>query len=300
VPKSYHQFTHEQLLEANSVDLELFLPSQGEHLMRSGRDKRLVSDHSVTIHGNAWYDFSKERGGLAISFMKEYYGLTFVDAVKALLGSATIDYERRSHETPKQKEFVLPCANDEMRRVFAYLVQSRCISRDVVSEFAHQKMIYESAASHDVVFVGFDKDGTPRHAHCRSTNSFGKAMRQTVYGSDSSYCFHYIGSNEKLYVFEAPIDMLSYISLIGPAWKENSYVALCGVSGNAMLKTLEDYPQLTEVVFCLDNDMAGIVATQRLKQACEDLGYSTGKDVSYRKDWNEDLCASVSEQLAMR
>ena len=63
MPKSYHQFTHEQLLEANSVNLELFLPSQGEQLLRSGRDKRLASDHSVTIHGNAWYDFSKERGG---------------------------------------------------------------------------------------------------------------------------------------------------------------------------------------------------------------------------------------------
>ena len=161
-------------------------------------------------------------------------------------------------------------------------------------------MIYETADKHEVVFVGIDKDGTPKHAHCRSTNSNGKAFRQNASGSDASYSFHFIGSNEKLYVFEAPIDMLSYITLIGSEWKENSYVALCGVSGSAMLKTLEDYSQLTDVVFCLDNDLAGISATQRLRQTCEELGYSTSVDAPSRKDWNEVLCATVSEQLGVK
>ncbi len=299
MPKSFHQFTNEQLLEANSVNLELFLPAQGEQLLRSGRDKRLASDHSITIRGNAWYDFSKERGGLAISFMKEYYGLSFANAVNALLGNAGVSFEKRVHEQQEHKEFMLPHKNGDMRRVFAYLVQSRCIPQDIIAEFVHQKMVYESADNHNVVFVGYDTDGNPKHAHCRSTCSFGKAIRQTVWGSDSSYSFHFIGSNERLYVFEAPIDMLSYISLIGPKWKENSYVALCGVSGNAMMRTLEDYPQLKEIIFCLDNDLAGIVATQRLRQVCEDRGYLTDTDVSCRKDWNEDLCVSVSEEYGM-
>ena len=44
-------FTDEQKQRANSVDLEEFLLRRGERLLPSGRDKRLDSDHSVTIRG---------------------------------------------------------------------------------------------------------------------------------------------------------------------------------------------------------------------------------------------------------
>ena len=52
-----------------------------------------------------------------------------------------------------------------------------------------------------------DHKGIPRHAHKRSANSFGKSFRQNVEGSDPRYSFHHLGTDGKLYVFEAPIDM---------------------------------------------------------------------------------------------
>ena len=42
-------FTNDQKLRASEVDLEHFLLSQGEELIRSGPEKRLKRDHSVTI-----------------------------------------------------------------------------------------------------------------------------------------------------------------------------------------------------------------------------------------------------------
>ena len=54
----YIFFTDEQKQTANSVDLEDFLNRQSEQLIRSGRDKRLKSDHSITIRGNCWFDHS--------------------------------------------------------------------------------------------------------------------------------------------------------------------------------------------------------------------------------------------------
>lgn len=44
-------FTEEQKQRANAVDLEDFLSRQGEKLLRSGREKRLASDHSITVRG---------------------------------------------------------------------------------------------------------------------------------------------------------------------------------------------------------------------------------------------------------
>lgn len=51
----YIHFTEDQKLRANSVDLVEFLRRQGEKLIPSGRDKRLASDHSITVRGNEWY-----------------------------------------------------------------------------------------------------------------------------------------------------------------------------------------------------------------------------------------------------
>ena len=70
----YIPFTEEQKLRANSVDLVEFLRRQGEKLIPSGRDKRLASDHSITVRGNEWYDHESKEGGGAISFVQTYYG----------------------------------------------------------------------------------------------------------------------------------------------------------------------------------------------------------------------------------
>ena len=78
-------FTDEQKMRANEVDLAEFLRRQGEKLIPSGRDKRLASDHSITVRGNEWYDHAEEKGGHAIDFVQRFYRLSFPDAVTLLL-----------------------------------------------------------------------------------------------------------------------------------------------------------------------------------------------------------------------
>lgn len=68
------------------MDLEELLRRGGEKLVRSGREKRLESDHSVTVNGSRWYDHAAEQGGYALSFVRRHYGLNFSDAMKMLLG----------------------------------------------------------------------------------------------------------------------------------------------------------------------------------------------------------------------
>ncbi len=66
-------FTEEQKRRANEVNLESFLLRQGERLLKSGREKRLASDHSITVRGNQWYDHAIEKGGGAIDFVKKCF-----------------------------------------------------------------------------------------------------------------------------------------------------------------------------------------------------------------------------------
>ena len=101
------------------------------------------------------------------------------------------------------------------------------------------------------MFIGTDEGNCPRHAHLRSTNSFGKAFRLNVESSDPRYSFHYNGTDGSLYVFEAPIDMLSYISMNPRQWQEHSYVACCGTSPIPVMQMLKPDTQKEELVPCL-------------------------------------------------
>ena len=180
-----------------------------------------------------------------------------------------------------------------MRRAYAYLTKQRFIAPEVISFFAHKGTIYEDKAHHNVVFVGTDENGVPKQAHARSTLSFGSTFRITVEGSDTKYSFSHFGKNDNLYVFEAPIDMLSYITLHLQNWQDSSYIAMNGVYESAVLNALETHPQLDSIVLCTDNDEGGIDGAQRLCDILAENGF-TNVSRKYPKDFNEDLKAMNS------
>ncbi len=286
---AYIHFTDEQKQQAASVDLEAFLRRRGERLISSGKDKRLASDHSITIRGNEWYDHAEETGGRAISFVQRYYNVGYVEAVTMLLGDELVLTAPATRETQiEQKQFILPPAHKNMHRVFAYLCKTRAIDRNIASAFAKTQLIYEDEDYHNAVFVGMDADGIPRHAHKRSTSSVGKSFRQNVEGSDSKNSFNYAGTDGSLYVFEAPIDLLSYISLYSADWRSHSYVACCGTS---MLPVLEQLRrrETENVYLCLDNDSAGQDAAERMAAELSKRGVCSEILLPDLKDWNDDL-----------
>ncbi|MBR0598446.1 DUF3991 and toprim domain-containing protein [Sinanaerobacter chloroacetimidivorans] len=298
----YIHFTEEQKLRANNVDLVDFLQKRSEKLLPSGREKRIASDRSITIHGNEWYDHSLEYGGYAIDFVQQFYHLSYPEAVTMLLSGEQGEVYRSAEETqvePK-KPFALPAAHSDMRRVYAYLVKTRLLDHVVVSTFIKEKLLYESCEKskdgkkeyHNAIFVGFDEHGIPRHAHKRGLYTKGAGFKGNVDGSDPAYNFHYIGTGNALYVFEAPIDLLSYITLRPQDWEKHSYVALCGLSEYAMTRLLELHPNINRVVLCLDHDAEGIEASEKYFDMLTGWGILCEQELSAQKDWNEDIKAA--------
>ena len=298
-------FSEDDKLRASSVDLVSFLQSRGEQLKRLGHDYKLIYTDgggvhdSIMVRGNHWYDHKNQVGGGPVKFMREFYGMTYQDAMLSLLGGysdrtapARTVIKLAPRKEPERKPFVLPEANEDMRRAYAYLTKQRFIAPEIISFFAHKGTIYEDKAHHNVVFVGMDENGIPKQAHARSTLSFGNAFRITVEGSDTKYSFAHFGKNDNLYVFEAPIDMLSYITLHPQNWQDSSYIAMNGVYESAVLNALESHPQLDSIVLCTDNDEGGIDAAERLRDILFESGYENiFRECSQYKDWNEDLKA---------
>lgn len=287
---NYVHFTEEQKVQARQTDIADLLRRQGERLKRSGSEYEWQDgSQKVTIRGNLWFHQYEQVGGDAIDFVRRFYNKDYPEAMEYLLGDCggTLAV---SPPVPKKPPvpFVLPKRNDNMRRVYAYLINRRGIDRDVLYAFAHKGMIYESADYHNAVFVGFDKNGIARHAHKRGSGS-QSTFKGNQDGGLPEYSFHWHGSSDRVYLFEAPIDMISFISMHKEGWKQHSYAASCGVSDQVLWQMMMDNPHINKVYLCRDNDEAGQKANKRTSDALFVKGIQHEILVPNRKDWNEDI-----------
>ena len=92
-----------------------------------------------------------------------------------------------------------------------------------------------------------------------------------------------------MYLFEAPIDMLSFISMHKEGWRDHCYAAACGVSDQVLWQILADQPQIDTVFLCHDSDRDGQAAASRIAERLLAKGLHTEILVPTHKDWNEDL-----------
>ena len=277
-------YTQEQIDRANQADIVSFLQSQGEQLTHAGQEYRWKRHDSLTVRGNKWYRHSQSKGGGPVDFVMEFFGKSFTEAVELLTGEQGAAAPDRPSPAPLS-DFRLPPRSDTAGQVKSYLTEARRIDEDVMGFFFASGDIYEEAAHHNAVFVGRDESGIPRYAHQRGTAG---NFRLDVKGSDKAFNFSYRGAGERLFVFEAPIDLLSFLCLFKKEWQKQSYLALGGVGEKALLRFLSDRPNIKTVYLCLDNDNAGNDACSRLAELVPE-GLTVHRLVPLYKDWNEVL-----------
>ena len=276
-------YTQTQIDKANAVDLEKFLRAQGETLVRSGKEYRWKAHDSLTVCGNKWFRHSQSKGGLPVDFVMEFYGKSFPEAVQMLTGEPG---EAQPEVDPAPSPaFRLPLRNVTNANILNYLTQERKLSPSLVNFFIAAGDIYEDAAHHNVVFVGRDADGHPRYA---SSRGIQEKFRQDAAGAEKAFGFAHRGTDKQLLVFEAPIDLLSFIELFPKNWQQHNYLSLGGVSGKALRQFLSERPDVERVFLCLDADKAGEDACKRLAGLLPDT-VSVTRIQPCMKDWNEVL-----------
>ena len=276
-------YTQAQIDKANAVDLEKFLREQGETLVRSGKEYRWKAHDSLTVCGNKWFRHSQSKGGLPVDFVMEFYGKSFPEAVQMLTGEPG-EVQPEADPAPSPA-FRLPLRNVTNANILNYLTQERKLSPSLVNFFIVAGDIYEDAAHHNVVFVGRDADGHPRYA---SSRGIREKFRQDAAGAEKAFGFAHRGTDKQLLVFEAPIDLLSFIELFPKNWQQHNYLSLGGVSGKALRQFLSERPDVERVFLCLDSDKAGEDACKRLAGLLPDT-VSVTRIQPCMKDWNDVL-----------
>ena len=284
------RFTEEELAAAKRVDLCSVAESLGYTVKRIGKYHTLKEMDSIRIYDRShWFRWSRQHekgnnGGSQIDFLRVFAGMEVKEAVFWLLDFAGY----RRNEVPekqkarlprefvkkeKRKEFVLPPYAGSNVNIIHYLENERGISRAVIDYFIRKGDLYESKPYHNAVFVGKDAQGTPKFASMRGIcDRQGRPFKCDVAGNDKHYGFcDRVDGSEKIVVFEAAIDLMSYQTLF-PDDRANM-VAL-GMLGDAPLETLlHERPEIRAVTFCLDNDGPGRRAADELMEKYYGRGY---------------------------
>ena len=291
-----NRFTDIEMQIARETDLPELLTHLGYQVKRIGRYHTTAEMDSLRIKDRrTWFRYSQNVGGDAITFLQQFCGKSFPEAVEYLLAfhGRARDFPAKAEYPVKQSEskkpFTLPPRNTDDRRVFAYL-HKRGIAPQVIRQFMNSSLLYEDAGHHNCVFVGKDHTGQAKYAGLRGTyDRNGKGFRGDVTGSDKNIGFSipHDSRSEQVWVFEAPIDLMSYLTLHR---NTRNALALCGLYEGALKTYLEEYPQIRGIVLCLDADTPGRTAAKSLKDKYIDRGYTvTIEEPASGKDWNEYL-----------
>ena len=291
-----NRFTDTEMQIAKETDLPELLTHLGYQVRRIGRYHTTAEMDSLRIKDRRkWFRYSQNTGGDAITFLQQFCGKSFPEAVEYLLA-----FHGRARDSPAkavpsvkrdevQKPFTLPPRNTDDRRVFAYL-HKRGIAPQVIRQFMNAGLLYEDAVHHNCVFVGKNSAGQVKYAGLRGTYDLdGPGFKGDAPGSDKSTGFPlpHDPRSDLVLVFEAPIDLMSYLTLHRDMVNA---VALCGLYDGALQTYLQAHPEIRRIALCLDADEPGQKAARQLQEKYQLQGYAVAVEKPRcGKDWNEYL-----------
>ena len=305
------RFSEEELAVAKQVDLCAVARSLGYTVKKVGKYHTLKEMDSIRIYNRThWCRFSRRyekgiNGGSQIDFLRVFAGMDVKEAVFWLLDFAgyrsKYEPERlvrhivtETKAEDAKKPFVLPEYAGSNENLYRYLETERCIDREVIDYFVKSGLMYESRDYHNIVFIGVDKDRVPRFASMRGVfDRNGKGFKCDVAGNDKRYGFHlYCKDSDKLIVFEAAIDLMSYLTMFR---SDRASMLALGMLADEPLETfLSEHPKIRKIQFCLDNDKPGREAAHKLMEKYRNRGYQVldkPPEEGY-KDYNEWLVNS--------
>ena len=247
-------------------------------LVKNGKKDYYHREHeSLHFSNGKWYWWSQGVGGTtALDYLIAVEGYDFKEACNYLASLMNI--------------------SDPVR----YLCETRKIDREIVDYFISKGMLYQSANFRNAVFVGYDGD-MPAYAFKR--NIF-KDFKLEHTGSNKAFSFNYQNKESNvLHVFEAAIDLLSYMTLLKMEdidYKSFNYLSLGGTCEKIAAKTeadmpialkafLERNPNVQIIVFHLDNDEVGRGATQKIMMIARRNYQCFDNHPVIFKDVNEEL-----------
>lgn len=272
--------------QARNASLSEYFRSNGYNVKSHGNEMYIdeLPGLCVNVQTNSWYYHYEGYGGNnAIDCLTKVLDKDFVTAVSELShGVSSTPYIKPTAAAPKvQAELNMPERGENYRRVYAYLIKTRCIPKDIVDELVHQHLLYQDVKG-NAVFVHTDNDGKIIGGEVQGTIT-DKRYKGMAEGTGDSLFKIKIGNPDKVYAFESAIDLCSFYAIADKQKLNNAVlVSMGGLKINALTTLTSEYENI-KVISCVDNDESG-------KKFNSTHGFQSFNDYleqNHVKDWNE-------------
>jgi len=280
------RYTQEEMDYAKSQHVGRFLESRGL-AKREGSGYRGIGGFLKSLYvkpDGAWFlNDGAGAGNNPVELVKRHImheegypeKEALIKAVKRLAGTEGT-FQPTQQPTPKpitstpKPPITLPEKSNHTQPIYDYLCKKRGLDPQIIEDCVYRGQIFRTKEYGSIAFVSSDKEGTPKHVFIRGTStSPEKQFKQDLVGSDKSFPFVLEGKAgaTSVHVFESSIDVLSHASLYklnGQPIDSVHRISLHGTSFGALKTFLADYPQVKEIVPCLDNDTVGKRRTEKM------------------------------------
>jgi hypothetical protein len=298
--------------EVRGISLADLLAWHGFKLRREGLSFRAKTDrHNIVITGQKWFDNKVGVGGAgAIDLQMHLCGgdfqttcLVLAQDFRPLVGRLEFPPEKRNRSEAPRATF------EELAAKYAvpssmnwpaardYLVETRNIDAPLVDNLHEAGAIYANThyPNPGIVFLHRSLQGKVEGATLRDTRD-DSSFRPTLGNKLTAwFCVGDLAKAETIVAVESPIDALSYHALF---LSRNDPTAVVSCSGSNVSTDLmfEAYERKQKFIVALDNDDAGERGWQRAWDETVDwTGFDLRSECPHRKDWNDDLTASVRQ-----
>ena len=296
------------------IPITAYLQQCGYHLERHGSHRLRTGEHDSLIIDPEknrfwWNSRGKDAGGSVIDLCMALENVSAEEAIRHL--AATLpDYpgcneQNRLEEktnmlsapsAPKsQAAFVLPKEDKHAwRRLYAYLLQGRCIDKRVVKWLVQNRLVYPDERG-NLVYLSGQKEQPPNYAAKKSMASQSH-FRMVVEGSNcnarAAWC---MPGAKGWFICEAAVDAWSIMSILaqrGEDFTQYGFLSLEGCFVAPLQYHLAHQPPPTCIWLAQDNDEGGNNSRADAKALLQKAGYN-GKIIDcvppFGKDWNDTL-----------
>ena len=288
---NYINFNNIQLIEVcNRLGLPTIKHGYGGNYKVKNYGGLIIKDSYFYQHSTG------EKGGV-IKFIMLTEGCSYqaaIELIKELFkddipqNSSVLSAQHSVLEKKKKNNIFIPPTWNNDHKIINYL-ESRYISKDLINqEIKANRIKGVSIKGHlNVAFLCYDLNNPTviKGAIIRGIEGPFKGILINSDG-DYGYCIAPNKSTVKsIYIFEAPIDLLSYLTM----YQQDSniiYIAMGGVKPRVVEKVIERFNP-SSITCCTDNDIAGDKFYNELKHLYSNLRIR--RQTSKSKDWNEDL-----------
>lgn len=292
----------QEINDLKNISIVDFCEKNGIELSGNGNWKSLVEHNScvIDVNNNSFVWNSKQKSGDIINFVEEYYNVDFKEATQILGAKKDAPYLTKTYQDevtiPKELKDISLLQNDlqeqnNMKHIYAYLNKTRKIDYSIIQEFVNKKLIAEDI-NRNLIFKTFDKENKEKLiALSKKGTSVKPYQFISPHSENVGFRFATTDIVKTLYVYEAPIDLMSHYEMNKEKLIKDSalLVAMTGLKSNAVLNNIKEYDP-EKVVFCVDNDDAGKHFIEKMRSIIpENLKDKMEILVPEKKDWNEDI-----------